>query len=282
MRVACLGSGSRGNSVYIEAASTRVLIDAGFSGAELARRLSALGCAPDQIDAVVVTHEHRDHTAGIGVAARRWGWPLLMTPGTADACDGLLRGGERVELFPPESRFEIGDVEVHAFPTCHDAAEPVAISVRERESGLRVGVATDLGRATSPVRAALAGCNYLVLEANHDELRLREAPYPWSLKQRIGGSRGHLSNHLAGELAREIAHPGLGGILLAHLSQECNDPRLARATVREALGSSGYRGPVSVAGQDDPSALVDVEELITRQQKLAPQLSLFTERRSAI
>ena len=282
MRVACLGSGSRGNSVYIETASTRVLIDAGFSGAELSRRLSMLQRSPEQIDAVVVTHEHRDHTAGIGVAARRWGWPLLMTPGTADACDGLLRGGETVELFAPESRFRIGDLEVHAFPTCHDAAEPVAITVRGLAGGLRVGVATDLGRATAPVRAALAGCNYLVLEANHDELRLREAPYPWSLKQRIGGSRGHLSNQLAGELAREIVHPALGGILLAHLSQECNDPRLARSTVREALGSSGYRGPVSVAGQDEPSAPVDLEALVTRTRNRAAQLTLFTESRSAI
>ena len=282
MRVACLGSGSRGNSVLIETASTRVLIDAGFSGAELARRLSALRCTPEQIDAVVVTHEHRDHTAGIGVGARRWGWPLLMTPGTADACDGLLRGGEAVDLFPPESRFRVGDLEVHAFPTCHDAAEPVAISVREEASGMCVGVATDLGRATAPVRAALADCNYLVLEANHDELRLREAPYPWSLKQRIGGSRGHLSNHLAGELAREITHPGLGGILLAHLSQECNDPRLARATVRDALRSSVFRGPVSVAGQDEPSAPVDVEALVARDRNRAPQLSLFTGRGSAI
>ena len=282
MRVVSLGSGSRGNSVFIETATTRVLIDAGFSGSELARRLSALRRTPEQIDAVVVTHEHRDHTAGIGIAARRWGWPLLMTPGTADACDGLLRGGESIELFPSETRFRIGDLEIHAVPTCHDAAEPVAVTVLEVESGLRVGVATDLGRATAPVRAALAGCNFLVLEANHDELRLREAPYPWSLKQRIGGSRGHLSNHLAGELAREIVHPGLGGILLAHLSQECNDPRLARTTVRDALAGCGFRGPVTVAGQDEPSAPVDVEALVTRDGRRAPQLSLFSDVRSAI
>jgi phosphoribosyl 1,2-cyclic phosphodiesterase len=275
VRIACLGSGSRGNSVLIESGSTNVLVDAGFSGSELARRLSLLGRNPEQIDAVIVTHEHRDHTSGIGIAARRWGWPLIMTSGTADACHGLLRGEETIERLPPESRFRLGGLEVHLVPTCHDAAEPVAVTVREVESGLLTGVATDLGRATAPVRAALSGCNYLILEANHDELRLREAPYPWSLKQRIGGSRGHLSNQLAGDLAQEVVHPELGGILLAHLSQECNSPALAAAAVKDSLSDGGYQGELEVAGQDAPSKPVDVGDLVRRISGTSFQMSLF-------
>ena len=276
MRIASLGSGSRGNAVLIESNSTRILVDAGFSGSEIARRLESLDRDPGGVDAVVVTHEHRDHTAGIGIAARRWGWPLFMTSGTARACDDLLRGGEDTRIFAPESRFRIGDLEIHAVPTCHDAADPVAVTVTETGTDLKAGVATDLGRATVPVRAALAGCHYLVLEANHDEVRLREAPYPWSLKQRIGGSRGHLSNHLAGELALEILHPELGGVLLAHLSQECNEPRLALAAVHGAIRTAGFRGVVEVAGQDEAGPLNDISALVGRVSSRGGQLSLFT------
>ena len=276
LRIASLGSGSRGNSVLIESDSTRILVDAGFSGSELARRLESLDRNPADVDAVVVTHEHRDHTAGIGIAARRWGWPLFMTTGTAAACENLLRGGEETQIFEPGTRFRIGDLEIHAIPTCHDAADPVAVTVTEAGSALKAAVATDLGRATMPVRAALAGCHYLVLEANHDEVRLRDAPYPWSLKQRIGGSRGHLSNHLAGDLAREILHPELGGVLLAHLSQECNEPRLALAAVRSAIFPAGYRGVVEVAGQNEAGPLKDVSDLVGRVSRRGAQLSLFT------
>lgn len=275
MRIASLGSGSRGNAVLVESTSTRILVDAGFSGAEIARRLRSLHRDPDEVDAVVVTHEHRDHTAGIGVAARRWGWPLYMTSGTAEACSSLLRGDEETRIFEPESKFRIGDLEIHAVPTCHDAADPVAVTVTQTGSSLKAGVATDLGRATAPVRAALTGCHYLILEANHDEVRLREAPYPWSLKQRIGGSRGHLSNHLAGELALEIMHPELGGILLAHLSQECNEPRLALDAVRSAIGSAGFKGIVEVAGQDEAGRLTDISALVGQVSTRRSQLSLF-------
>ncbi|MFQ5689865.1 MAG: MBL fold metallo-hydrolase [Gemmatimonadota bacterium] len=258
MRVASLGSGSRGNAFLIEAGPTRLLVDAGFSGASLARRLDALDVPPESVRAVVVTHEHRDHTAGIGVAARRWGWRLYMTRGTAGASRTLLAGSETVCEMVGDRPFPIGELEVFPFGTCHDAAEPVAVSVLERRTGCRVGVATDLGRATTPVRFGLQGCHFLILEANHDERLLRDGPYPWSIKQRIGGSRGHLSNRLAGELAAELCGPQLGGVLLAHLSRECNDPALAEATVAERLGRVGYEGQLATADQDTPGGLIPV------------------------
>lgn len=273
MRLACLGSGSRGNAILVEAEGTRILVDAGFSGRQLARRLEALEVEPESILAVVVTHEHRDHTRGAGVAARRWGWPLHMTGPTAAACRPLLDGTERILPLKPGSPLRFGDLEVRAFETCHDAARPVAVTVADRGTGLEAGIATDLGRATVEVRHALGACDFLVLEANHDEVLLREGPYPWSIKRRIGGSRGHLSNRLAGELAGELAHPGLAGVLLAHLSRECNDAGRALEAVGTALEARGYRGALEVAGQDRPTPLLRLDELAARLE--GPQLDLF-------
>lgn len=278
MKVAVLGSGSRGNSVLVEAGETRVLVDAGFSGVQLARRLEALEVEPESIDALVVTHDHHDHASGIGVAARRWRWPLYMSRSTASTCRTLLSGEEEVRALKRGTPLELGDLEVQPFLTCHDAADPLAVAVVERKRRLRVGIATDLGRATASVKAALAGCHFLVLEANHDELLLRDGPYPWSVKHRIGGSRGHLSNRLAAELAAELAHPELGGVVLAHLSVECNEPARARDAVGEGLEEAGYEGPLAVAAQDGPTRLFEVETLVAAAR--GPQLDLFGPERA--
>ncbi len=274
MRVAVLGSGSRGNSILVEAGDTRILVDAGFSGAELARRLEALEIPPESVRALVVTHDHRDHTAGIGVAARRWGWPLYMSRATASACRALLSGEEEVRPLERGTALAIGDLEVSPFLTCHDAADPLAVTVVARERRLRVGIATDLGRATVPVKAALAGCHFLVLEANHDDLLLRQGPYPWSVKRRIAGSRGHLSNRLAAGLAAELAHAELGGVALAHLSLECNDAERARDAVGAGLERAGYGGPLTVTGQDAPTRPFDVAALV-EEARGGSQLDLF-------
>lgn len=275
MKVATLGSGSRGNSVLVECGRTRVLVDAGFSGAEIARRLAALDVDPRSVCAVLVTHEHRDHTSGIGVVARRWDWPLYLTAATRRACDSLLRGNEIIRPYEGERPFRLGELLVHPFSTCHDAADPVALTLSDPHSGLKVGIATDLGRATAPVRSSLAGSHFVVLESNHDEVMLRESPYPWSVKQRIGGSRGHLSNRLAAELAADLLHPEIGGFLLAHLSDECNDPEVARRTARGWLQSKGFQGVVDVARQDEPSLMYDVARLVDRARNGGPQLQLF-------
>jgi phosphoribosyl 1,2-cyclic phosphodiesterase len=262
--------------VFVECGQTRFLVDAGFSGAEIARRLETLGISPESIQAIIVTHEHRDHTAGIGVAARRWDWPIYLTPATERACASLLRGSETVRLYEGEVPFEIGEARIHPSSTCHDAADPVALTILDVKTGLKLGVATDLGRATTPVRNALAGCHFVVLESNHDEIMLRESPYPWSVKQRIGGSRGHLSNRLAADLAVDLLHPGLGGFLLAHLSDECNAPDAAVEMARGRLARKGFRGVVDVARQDGPSALYDVAALADLARNGGPQLPLFS------
>jgi phosphoribosyl 1,2-cyclic phosphodiesterase len=141
------------------------------------------------------------------------------------------------------------------------------------ETGIKLGIATDLGRPTAAVRHALSGCDVLVLESNHDEAMLWNGPYPWSVKQRIASSHGHLSNRAAAELARELYHPGLGAVILAHLSEHCNDGALARDVVAEALDSLGFAGPLLVARQDAPLDPIDAKEL--RRAREPVQLSLL-------
>lgn len=273
MKVAVLGSGSAGNSVLVCAGETRVLVDAGFSARSLADRLDQLEISADSITAIVVTHEHGDHTRGIGVFARRHATPLHLTERTREACAKLLKGTEEVVEYSPGKPFTIRNLRFEPFYTVHDAADPVGVSAIDDRSGLRVGIATDLGRPTAQIRHALSGCDLLVLEANHDDVMLRTGPYPASVKQRIASSHGHLSNQAAARLAVELMHPRLAGIVLAHLSRECNRPLLAERVVGDALRKAGWEGHLEVATQDRPTALLDVERL--RHESGPAQLSLL-------
>ena len=264
MKVCVLGTGSAGNATLVEAGETRVLVDAGFSGRALERRLSQIGLGPEAVDAIVISHDHGDHTRGAGVFSRRHGTPVYLTERTLSACSRTFRGTEPTITYRAGRHFQIGSIRVEPFLTVHDAAEPVAVAVVDTTTGTRVGVATDLGRPTAQIRLALAGADFLVLEANHDELLLRTGPYPWSVQQRIASSHGHLSNHAAARFACELLHPRLAGILLAHLSQECNRPELAEQVVGSALRAAGYRGFLAVAPQERPTEFIDIEELRSR------------------
>jgi phosphoribosyl 1,2-cyclic phosphodiesterase len=271
--VTILGSGSSGNSILVESESTRLLIDAGFSGRDIERRLAAIDRAPDGIDALFVTHEHGDHTRGIGVFSRRWGTPLFLSQRTRIACSRLLDGTETVHDYSCVNPVLIGDLRVEPFLTVHDAADPFAVTVTEVGTGEKLGIATDLGRPTVAVRHALRDCDLLVLEANHDEILLRESAYPWSVKLRIAGSHGHLSNRASAELAAEIVHPQLATIVLAHLSEQANDAALALDVIGQRLETIGYRGALQVGLQHDPLEPI----LVTaRKRRLAPlQLTLL-------
>lgn len=261
MRVSVLGSGSAGNATLVEVDGTRILVDAGFSGRDLAGRLARVGVDPDGVDGILVTHDHGDHTRGMGVFARRHDTPIYATGPTLEACRKLLRGTERTVPYRPGRPFEIGRVVVEPFITVHDAVDPVGVAVVDGVSGTRLGVATDLGRPTAQIRHALSGCDFLILEANHDEGLLYQAPYPWSVKARITSSHGHLSNEAAARFAVELLHPRLAGVLLAHLSNESNRPELARGVVGGALVQAGYRGFLDVALQGEPTELIDVDGL---------------------
>ncbi len=273
MRLGVLGSGSAGNSVLVESGETRILVDAGFSARELARRLESMDRSPESISAIVITHDHGDHTRGMGVFARRFGTPIYITEPTRVACSRLLRGDERIEAYRPGYPVTIGDLRVEPFITVHDAVDPVAVAVVETATELRLGIATDLGRPTTQVRHALARSDFLILEANHDEAMLHSSPYPHAVRRRIASSHGHLSNHAAASFAEELLHPRLTGVLLAHLSRECNTPDLALEVVGTRLRAAGFQGLVAVAEQDEPSRFLDVEEL--RDRTGPPQLTLL-------
>ncbi|HEX6536537.1 MAG TPA: MBL fold metallo-hydrolase [Gemmatimonadaceae bacterium] len=248
MRLWMLGSGSRGNAVLLESAGSRVLIDAGFPVRVLAERLRTIAVAPESVEAVVITHEHTDHVRGACAAAKRWGWSVYATPGTAAACPTLQDAGARP--FASGATVELSEIALASVPTPHDAAEPVAFVATERSSGYRAGIVYDVGHITTALRSALARLDLLVLEANHDEGMLRAGPYPPSVRHRIGGSHGHLSNCAAAAVAAERAHAGLTHVVLAHLSDSCNDPALAVRTVRDALRGTRFRGEVLAATQD--------------------------------
>lgn len=264
MRITVLGSGSEGNSTLVEADGIALLIDAGFSGRDLENRLRSVGVEPAGLDGILVTHDHADHTRGMGVLARRFGLPLYLTEKTARACAHLLNGSEAVRTYASSVPIRIGGLEVLPFLTVHDAADPIAITVTHTATGSKLGIATDLGRPTAAVRAALRGSHFLVLEANHDDALLWRGPYPWSVKQRIASSHGHLSNRAAAELLREIHHPGLAGVALAHLSQHCNDAFLAHDVIGRALATRGYRGFLEVAPQNEPLEPIDLPRLRSR------------------
>ena len=272
MKIAVLGSGSRGNATILTGNTTRILIDAGLSARQMERRLDSLGIDALSIAAIVITHDHRDHTRGSGVFSRRFGTQIYLTRATSEACAPLLDGTEQLSFYKAGGSFTVGEFRVDPFLTVHDAVDPVAVTVTGTRCGTRVGIATDLGRPTAGIRHSLSRCDFLVLEANHDEELLRTGPYPPSVQARIASAHGHLSNHAAAGFARELLHPRLSGIFLAHLSRECNRPELAREVVRRTLRKAGWKGFLEVASQDQPTSLVDIGEL--RLQRDSEQLSL--------
>ncbi len=245
MRFSSLGSGSGGNAALVEEGDTCVLIDCGFSVKETERRLGRLGRAPESIDAILVTHEHADHIGGVGVWARRHGTAVWMTPGTwGHRGLGELPG---VELFSCHGPFAIGDLEVWPFPVPHDAREPSQFVIGN--GAVRLGILTDAGRSTQHIESQLEGCDALMIECNHDAEMLASGPYPPSLKARVGGGHGHLSNSQAGAVLARVDTSGLQHVVAAHLSDKNNRPELARAAVSAALGCEPEW--VTVAEQDE-------------------------------
>lgn len=232
MRFASLGSGSKGNALIVESGRTRILIDCGFGPRELTSRLARLGLAPDDLAAILVTHEHGDHVGGVARAAARFSIAVHMSHGTCAAAD--LAGQTEVALFDSHTAFAIGDLQIQPFPVPHDAREPTQFVVSDGE--WRLGVLTDAGCVTPHMVEMLDGCDGLVLECNHDAEMLRTGSYPWQLKQRVGGRLGHLDNAAAASLLGRVDRRRLQHVVAAHLSEQNNTPDLARAALASVLG----------------------------------------------
>jgi len=240
MRLSLLASGSKGNSLFLETDSCRLLIDAGLSGRETIARLASIGVDAGTLDGILITHEHTDHVRGAGALARRLKLPVLGSSRTLQAASHVIGRAEFIE-FDAGSPFVFKGISIDPFPITHDACDPVGFRV-EGEEGC-IGFATDLGIATRLTQEKLRGCRALVLEFNHDEQMLQDGPYPWHLKQRIRSRHGHLSNTEGACLLEELLHPGLQGVFLSHLSEVNNDPVLAMASARTLLDGQNICGP---------------------------------------
>ena len=232
-----LASGSSGNCTYAGTERTAVLVDAGISCKRITEGLRQIDRSPEEISGILVTHEHTDHVCGLAVLVKKYGIPVYGTPGTLEA---VWRSGKFDRVDPglfhfvhPDERFSVGDLTVEPFRTFHDAAQPVGYRLEGGNS--RMAVATDMGSYDDYVVEHLKGLDGILLEANHDINMLEVGPYPWPLKQRILGERGHLSNIHAGQLLCRILHDDLKTIVLGHLSKENNYEALAYATVTSEI-----------------------------------------------
>jgi phosphoribosyl 1,2-cyclic phosphodiesterase len=288
VRVYVLGSGSEGNAIVLESPHQRILVDAGFGVRELARRMKTVDVPPESISALIVTHEHIDHVRGAGAAARRYNWPVYATAGTLKAkgsdqrrmADGRWPTGEssipvsvaiepraksadgvgkkkRVVKHIVDTRTEVqfDDFSIRFIKAPHDAREPISLVATVKSTGERVGIAYDIGHLTERFIRNFSECDMLLLESNHDAQLLRTGPYPWSVKQRVAGPNGHLSNAECALMAREISHRGLRHLVLCHLSQINNRPEIALRSMRTALRGAGFRGSLQAAPQHSTMTL---------------------------
>ena len=250
LRVCVLGSGSKGNCTYVESPEARILIDAGLSAREIERRLHQVDRSPAELDGVMISHEHSDHIHGVGALARRYKLPVYANHATWQRAQHLVGRVNEVHEFCTGSPFRLKDLLIDPFSLPHDADDPVAFRLVWRRRSL--AVVTDLGFPSQLVRERLRGCHLLLLESNHDESMLKAGPYPWPLKQRIGGKSGHLSNVQSSQLLREVLHDELEHVILGHLSEINNRPDLACLVAQDSLGSRGTQ--VSIALQREVSA----------------------------
>jgi len=263
MRLCSIASGSSGNCIYVGSDTTNILVDTGISGKKVEFGLNALDLTMKDLDGIFVTHEHSDHIKGLGVIARKCGVPIYATEGTIRAMEESGNLGKMPEgifrTIKEDVPCKIGDLKVHPFHISHDAAQPVGYCVNHGDK--KVGIATDMGTYDEYTVNNLTGLDALVLEANHDVNMLQVGSYPYYLKRRILGNRGHLSNETAGRLLCRLLHDNMKDIFLGHLSKENNYPELARETVKlevtmGAVPFSGEDIPLMVAQRDTMSNIL--------------------------
>lgn len=268
-----LGSGSAGNAALLVQAGTRVLLDAGFSCGEIVDRLGAIGVDPTSLDAILLTHAHGDHSRGVRLLSKRYSLPVFMT----DAARAEWFDADRVpRLQPlgPGSWLRIGDFRILPFPVPHDAAGTVGFRIETRDGA--IGYVTDVGTIEQPLIDAFEGCQVLVIESNHAVDLLRNSRYPPDLRERIGGRNGHLSNEALAAFVRDHMSDSVRVLVLAHLSEENNEPGRAERTCRQALAARGR--PVTEAvnkprdgpGTESPGVRV----LVASQMTGAPTVVL--------
>lgn len=254
IRFSLLGSGSSGNAILATSNTTKILIDNGLSFKQLRLRSDEVGLSIDDLDAVFITHEHGDHVLGLGTLARRIGAPVFMTRGTYESLPPSLGALPNVVLFEAGDTIPIGNVQIESFSVAHDASDPVSYVVQAK--GVRLGLATDMGHASTLVERRLSGCHGLVLESNYCPKMLRNGAYPIAVKQRISGRHGHLSNTDMCRLLGRLLHDALKLVVLVHISDENNTLKLAHTMATRVVGAGGPS--VFVARKDRPTRLFEI------------------------
>jgi phosphoribosyl 1,2-cyclic phosphodiesterase len=254
LRFASLGSGSEGNALLVQCNETAVMLDCGFGIRELARRAARIGFDLNELDAIVVTHEHSDHVGGAPRVARNLGIPVWMTFGTLSATQSMW-SDVTVRGFDSHDAFAVGDIECRPFPVPHDAREPTQMVFTDGD--LRLGVLTDVGESTPYIESMLSDCDALFLEANHCEAMLAKSSYPYPLKARIAGRFGHLSNRVSADLLARVASPRLKHVVGAHLSQQNNTTELVLRAFGEVVAS--LETTLAVATQHEGSDWIVVQ-----------------------
>lgn len=262
MRVCSIASGSSGNCIYVGEGKNHILLDAGVSRKRIVEGLKQIGVSPEELSGIFVTHEHSDHIQGIPMMMKMFGTPVFATGGTLDGIcmkdkKGVISHDRLYQVYADEP-ITMGSLEIMPFAMSHDAAEPVCYTVKSREH--KLGVATDLGMFDDYIVEHLAESDILLLEANHDISMLEAGKYPYALKCRILGERGHLSNEASGHLLCRLIHKKLRYAFLAHLSKENNYPQLAYEAVKcqiwEELGINQVPFQLKVAQREQPSEMV--------------------------
>jgi phosphoribosyl 1,2-cyclic phosphodiesterase len=253
MQICSLASGSRGNSILIESNDSRILIDAGLTALKLKNALMAIGIEPNSVDAIVITHAHRDHVNGAGVFSNQFKIPVWGHPDTLDRLSYLFRRNQNVKSWT--GSFKINDISLTPFEVSHDAIPTVGYKIQSKNK--TIVICTDLGIVTSEVENNLKEADLLVIESNHDRDMLRNGPYPAALKNRISSNVGHLSNYDTGGLLKRILNHKMEQILLAHLSEENNSSELAKKTVLEYIGSQ-FEDQIAIIEQQKMSPIFKV------------------------
>jgi phosphoribosyl 1,2-cyclic phosphodiesterase len=276
MIVAPLGSGSAGNAYYFESDGTGILVDAGLGPRETRKRLELVDRNIELLKAIVVTHEHYDHIRGAERIARKYGIPLYLTRGTLNA-SRIDRDEMNIVVFENNTTFSIGELNVHARRTLHDAADPACFVIEARD-GTRVGLASDLGQADDPVVRHLSDCDGLFFEANHDVDMLRMGTYPWSLKRRIMSRFGHLSNEDAMTAVQRMMGADLKTLCLIHLSEKNNHESIVRDLAMRLLQRNGVQLELGIAKQFQPTGIFDIRRRGGTRRATLPsgaQMALF-------
>lgn len=265
MRLCSIASGSSGNCIYVGSDTTHILVDVGISGKRTREGLERLGVKTEELDGIFITHEHADHISGLGVMARKYGVPIYGTRGTLKAVRNTSQIGKiddsLLQEIEADTKIIVKDLTLNPMRTSHDAAEPVAYRISHGKQ--KLGIITDLGCYNDYTVESLQGMNALLIEANHDVNMLQVGPYPYYLKKRILGDRGHLSNELSGQLLSRVLNDNMQTIILGHLSKENNLPELAYETVRVeiAMADNQYKAsdfPIRVASRSQVSEVVEI------------------------